>query len=341
MRTLVGLMVLWVGVVLPIAMSAQERFRIMSYNVENLFDCQDDSLHQDEEFLPSALRRWNSFRFYQKVANIGKVIIAASAPDIPDLVGLCEVENDSCLYALVHRSPLREFHYKYVMTQSADVRGIDVALLYQPKTFRLLSAESLRIAPPSPHFSPTRDVLHVTGRIASRDTLDVYVVHAPSRRLGKKESTPYRRAVMERIRQSVDSIVRIRRQPNIVIMGDFNAPAHDPILTKALAVQPLQPPYSPDALYNLLAADTAGTYKYKGLWETIDHIVINGQMLRSSATFSTTSTSGQVLRFPFLLQRDERYGGTQPYRTYHGVRFIGGFSDHLPIVADLQLTLPQ
>ena len=105
---------------------AQHAFRVMEYNVENLFDCRHDSLKQDTEFLPGSVRNWTYRRFQDKVNKIGKVILAAGKEQVPDLVGLCEVENDYCLKSLTRYSPLREVGYKYVMTSSPDVRGIDV-----------------------------------------------------------------------------------------------------------------------------------------------------------------------------------------------------------------------
>ena len=47
---------------------------------------------------------------------IAKVIIATGEENVPDLVGLCEVENDHCLKDLTENSPLREAGYRYVMT---------------------------------------------------------------------------------------------------------------------------------------------------------------------------------------------------------------------------------
>lgn len=110
---------------------AQEPFRVMFYNVENLFDAKDDTLKNDQEFLPEATRKWDYYRYKDKINKIARVIISTGKDNIPDLVGLCEVENDSCLLDLIKYSPLREAGYRYVMTHSPDERGIDVALLYR------------------------------------------------------------------------------------------------------------------------------------------------------------------------------------------------------------------
>ena len=146
---------------------AQEPFRVMFYNVENLFDCQHDTLKNDYEFLPDAPKGWTQARYHDKLARIAKVIIATDEENVPDLVGLCEVENDHCLKDLTENSPLREAGYRYVMTDSPDERGIDVALLYQRGTFKLVGKNCISVPYKEIERRPTRDILHVTGQVAS------------------------------------------------------------------------------------------------------------------------------------------------------------------------------
>lgn len=117
----------------------------MEYNVENLFDCEHDTLKNDREFMPESVKKWTYFRYRDKLLKIAKVIVAAGEEYVPDLVALCEVENEHVIRDLTRYSPLKEAGYRYVMTTSPDQRGIDVALLYQPGTFRLLNWRSIRI----------------------------------------------------------------------------------------------------------------------------------------------------------------------------------------------------
>ncbi len=86
-------------------------------NCENLFDTRHDSLKNDVEFLPEGSYHWTPYRYWHKVNHLG----------LPDLVALCEVENDSVLFDLTKRSAIRTAGYEYVMTDSPDERGIDVA----------------------------------------------------------------------------------------------------------------------------------------------------------------------------------------------------------------------
>ena len=130
--------------------SDEERvpFRVMSWNVENLFDTHHDTLKNDNEFLPDAIRHWNYTKYKKKLADIARVITAVGEWNPPALVGLCEVENDSVLRDLTQRSPLKELNYRYVMTNSPDLRGIDVALLYQRDLFKLISFHSIQATSP-------------------------------------------------------------------------------------------------------------------------------------------------------------------------------------------------
>ena len=130
-----------------LSFAQQIRFRVVSWNVENLFDIHHDSLKNDREFLPDALRHWNYTRYKKKLTDMARVITAVGEWEPPALVGLCEVENDTVLRDLTRRSPLKELNYRYVMTDSPDLRGIDVALLYQRDLFKLLSFRSVSIPP--------------------------------------------------------------------------------------------------------------------------------------------------------------------------------------------------
>ena len=326
------------------ASSQQERisFRVVSWNIENLFDTHHDSLKNDHEYLPDAIRHWNYSRYKKKLADVARVITAIGEWNPPALVGLCEVENDTVLRDLTRRSPLKELSYRYVMTNSPDLRGIDVALLYQRDLFKLLSSRSISI-PPFKQHRPTRDLLHVSGLLLAGDTLDVFVCHFPSRSGGAKESEPYRLSVAKKIRLEADSILTSRRRPQLIIMGDFNDYPDNKSITEVLAA--IAPPPYPEALklYHLLAGKakagkhTFGSYKYQGEWGLLDHMIVSGTLLNISAPFFTNEERANVSRLPFLLSDDDKYGGKQPFRTYYGMKYLGGYSDHLPIYTDFEL----
>lgn len=298
----------------------RQSLRVMSWNVENLFDTLDDEGFRDEEFLPQSDHRWTSHRYWQKLTDVARVFAAVSDDDrLPDLVGLCEVENDSAMTALTRRSVLRHLHYDYVMTHSPDARGIDVALLYQPARFRLLSHRSIRI-PSSEHgLRATRDILYVKGLVATAsgtDTLHVMVVHLPSR-AGGHTGDQNRRLAAATLWGAVDSLLNRAvsgAAPPIVVMGDFNAPAKDRIFRQS-PLRLTDDPKSP------------GTYSFRGIWQWIDHILV---------TPSMTTTVARPVRLPWLLEENKSYGGQTPRRPFRGPSYHGGISDHLPVVIDIE-----
>lgn len=320
-------------------------FRIVSYNVENLFDFRHDTLKNDYEFLPDATRHWNYSKYRKKLDNIARVIIATGGWTPPALVALCEVENDSVMRDLTRYSALREADYRYVMTQSPDERGIDVALLYQRNLFKLLSYQSLPVDKPRKNSRPTRDILHVSGLLLNRDTLDVLVAHFPSRSGGARESEPYRLLAARKVKHAIDSLYTIRQHPQIVLLGDFNDyPENKSVkeVLEAAAPSTLQDSLHPQKLYHLLARKTKtrkhfGSYKYQGEWGLLDHIIVSGTLLQEHAPLYTEEAKADVFCLPFLLTRDKKYEGQQPFRTYYGMKYQGGYSDHLPVYAEFRL----
>ncbi len=293
-------------------------------NCENLFDCRHDSLKQDMEYLPEGARHWTPYRYWNKLDNIAREIVSCGRDDsgyeLPDLVALCEVENDSVMSDLTRRSLLRTLNYDYIMTNSPDLRGIDVALLYHTFTFRPISHTSLRISPLK-GMRPTRDILYVCGQVRSGDTLHVFVVHAPSRFGGERKTRPYRMAVANRLSAAIDSIYSLRPSAKVIVAGDFNDYSNSPALQYLTARQLHEVSAGAQGTHG-----ARGSYCFRGHWESIDHILVSPALL-------PLWHSTRIHDLPFLLEEDTRYGGHKPRRTYNGYQYqADGYSDHLPVV---------
>ena len=157
---------------------------LVELNCENLFDYEHDPGKNDTEWVEGVVRRWSPQRYWLKQRNFAQEIMSCSNDTaswgLPNLIALTEVENDRVLHDLTRRSLLRNAGYHYLMTESADSRGIDVALLYQPLVFRPLCYDCLTVEPME-GMRPTRDILYVKGKYISGDTLHIFVVHAPSK----------------------------------------------------------------------------------------------------------------------------------------------------------------
>jgi endonuclease/exonuclease/phosphatase family metal-dependent hydrolase len=283
-------------------------------NCENLFDCRDDSLKQDEEFLPDGLRRWKRTRYWRKLNNIGQELLSCS-DCLPDLVALLEVENDTVLFDLTRRSLLRNAGYHYLMTDSPDERGLDVALLWQPASFRPICYDTYTV-PVIKNMRPTRDILYVMGETIAGDTLHIFVVHAPSRYGGEKETRQHRLQVVQVLQPLLEPLLGSK----VIIAGDFNDYADSPSM-RMLCSQ---------GLVNATARATGsngakGTYRYQGEWRSIDHVLLSPSM---DAKVDTAYINDAL----FLLEDEPRYGGKRPRRTFQGFNYRPAFSDHLPLV---------
>ena len=303
-------------------------FTFVELNCENLFDCRHDSLKNDTEFLPDGAYHWTRTRYWQKLDRIGQTILSCGVKEqtwqLPDMVALCEVENDSVLHDLTRRSLLRNARYDYVMTNSPDERGIDVALMYSPYSFRLIGSHSVRVKPIK-GMRPTRDILYASGVTASGDTLHVIVAHLPSRRGGEKYSRPFRMMAARQVAAVIDSIYnKVSAEAKIIVAGDFNDYSNSESMQLLCSKRMIG--VSKGAKGHTGAK---GTYRYQGLWGSLDHILV-------SIPLADIATECYVNDAEFLIERDEKYGGVKPRRNYLGPRYLNGFSDHLPLVARFQ-----
>lgn len=323
---------------------SQEPFRVMFYNAENLFDTVNNPDTDDDEFTPEGNRRWTNKRYYAKINNLAKVISSAGEWNIPALVGLCEIENEKTLHDLTLYSPLKEMQYRFILGESNDPRGINTALLYQRDQFRYIEHQNIQVDL-SAYNKTTRHILHVSGEILTRDTLDVFVCHFPSRRDGQRETEILRTEAAHTLQTQIDSLFDIRTHAQIIVMGDFNDEPHNKSLAKTLQAQPLNQHPSPHSLYNLFhslaRSSRIGTYKYHGEWNFLDQIIVSGNLLNPLHRFHALPETAAIFHPDYLLTEDITQSGKRPKKTYHGYKYESGFSDHLPVFVDFILHLPQ
>lgn len=328
---------LYLFVLLSICIYSQDEiFRVMSYNIENYFDCVDDPLTHDEEYLPGGMRGWNYQRYTQKQYNIARVIASLGSWEPPALIGLCEVESRKAMMDLI-RGPLKNIGYRFSHFESPDFRGIDVALLYHPEQFNILQEQAITVRFLDNPQSTTRDILYVKGTAPIGDTLHVFVCHFPSRLGGELESEGKRVRAATVLRQSVDSLFMLNAQANIIIMGDFNDHPDDMSLSEMLQAACPDDNLKSAQLYNLIFpfhVEGRGTHKHEGEWGVLDHLIVSDNLLKSENKLSTSCRNTYIHDPPFLMEDDLKFLGLKPRRTYIGMKYNDGFSDHLPIYLD-------
>jgi hypothetical protein len=315
--------------------TAQPKRRIMFYNVENLFDTNDDSLTDDNDFLPDGMMRWNHSRYHKKINSLYKTIISAGEWEPPLIVALCEIENKNVLEDLIYDTYLSKFNYGIIHEDSPDRRGIDVCLIFRKGLVDIVHHCYWIPGGKQNKSYNSRSILYAKALIGG-DTIHLIVNHWPSRRGGVLAGEENRNEIADLIDDKIDSInQRNLYGSKILIMGDFNCTPEDPVIKNMLLSAD-----KGDTLVNLseiVALHDLGTYRYQGSWEMIDQLIVSKQLLRSSSGLYTEPDLLRIFKPDFLLKKDPKYPGLTPYSTFRGYKYQGGFSDHLPILLDLKV----
>lgn len=293
---------------------SQKERSVAFYNVENLFDT-IDGVNDDAEFLPAGKNNWTSKRYEEKIQHINQVIQALQYPVI---MGFCEVENQQVMQdVLTFNKRLKK--YGIVHYDSPDARGIDVGMVYDQKTLKVVSSGKLRFVLPGQTEATTRDIVWAKFR-TKKDTIFCMVNHWPSRRSGQDESEPLRIKAAETARVFIDSVLQVQPATKIVFMGDLNDHPSDKA-PKKIAERLVPMIDKSSGIYG-------GTHNYKDEWDVLDHLMVSNGFM-TSTSMKAISGSGKIHSFDFLIT--EYKGKMVPFRTYAGTKYLGGYSDHLPV----------
>ncbi|HRO41777.1 MAG TPA: endonuclease/exonuclease/phosphatase [Flavipsychrobacter sp.] len=311
---------------------------IAFYNFENLFDTEDDPKNWgDDEFLPTGPYRYTQEIYEQKLHNLATVIKQLGTDVTPDgaaIIGTAEIENDKVLQDLTQQPEIKERGYKFIHFDSPDSRGIDVAMLYNPKYFKVLFARTLNtnISKFGEKGGKTRDVLYVNGVLLG-DTINVFVNHWPSRRGGEAATAPLRAIAASVSKRIIDSLKAINPRTKSIVMGDFNDDPIDLSITKVLGATGEKNKVGKKGLFNPFVnfyKSGIGTLGYDDRWNLFDQIIISGSFLHASEN-EWKYYKAEVFNKEFLKNSFGRYKG-YPHRSFDGNRWLNGYSDHFPTI---------
>ncbi|MDQ7816149.1 MAG: hypothetical protein RDU14_03935 [Melioribacteraceae bacterium] len=311
----------------------ENSFYVASWNVENLFDTFDDPYINDSEFLPESSKEWTEDKFQNKLSNLAKVINYINDGCGPDILGLVEIENVNVLKWLVYK--FRDRDYVIVHRDSPDERGIDAALVYDRKIFGIVAIDTIRVEIPTR--TPTRYILHATLRhLTSNSIIHYFVNHWPSRRGGEVKSEPNRIAAAKTLRREIDKIQLDEKDPQIIIMGDFNDDPDNKSVEQVLGAKKFEcnDQFSNNEILNLSYKKFSageGSYLYGAKWNMIDQMMISASLLQGNE-IQYDCESYEVIKPEFIIIQEGDLKGA-PLRTYAGSRYLGGYSDHFPVGA--------
>lgn len=305
---------------------------IAFYNLENLFDTEDDQHILDDDFLPNSDRNWTPKRYEKKIYKLSSAISSLGpeeAQNAPVILGVAEVENKKVLRDLIASKKLAEYEYDFVHYNSPDERGIDVGLLYQTEYFEVLESESIPILLYNEEGQRdfTRDILYVKG-LLNNEPIHIFVNHWSSRRDGADETAYKRIKAAETVREKINYIQFQEKDPHIIIMGDFNDdPTSESIRDYLMDTDLYNPMEKLLTLYS-------GSLNYKGEWNLFDQIIFTTNFF-DYKKHTHSFASADIFDEYFLTQWKGRYKGN-PFRTYAGRKYLGGYSDHFPVYIRLK-----
>lgn len=305
----------------------KEDFTIAFYNLENYFDTRNDPHSLDDDFTPTGFKKWNDKKFLWKTKKLAKAISQIGKEEtgeLPVLVGVAEIENAAVLEALLVSDALKETNYGYVHFDSPDERGIDTGLIYHKDCFKVIASETLPLLIENTNGlrDYTRDILYVHGALNGEE-MHIFVNHWPSRREGAKETSYKRIAAAETILQKMKRLKSKWEEAHVIVMGDFN---DDPrsesiqhLMGSKVFINPMEKLLSP----------VMGSANYKGEWSLFDQVLLSHNFLNiEKGTHSFRKAA--IFSPKFLKEWKGKYKGN-PYRTYAGKKYIGGYSDHFPV----------
>lgn len=325
------------------AQAQEKKFNVYAvgfYNLENLFDTCHDEGKKDYEFLPNGSYKWNGRKYSHKLRNLARVLSDMGTDVLPPsvgcaIIGVSEVENSKALDDLTAQPALAARGYKYCHVEGPDRRGVDCALLYNP---RLFTVRDVRLVPyvqslekDSAYY--TRGFLTVSGTLAD-EHVTVIVNHLPSRFNGSF----YREQGAAQIKAVKDSLLRDDPKVKVIVMGDMNDDPMDKSMAESLGAKREIKNVGDGDMYNpwwnVLAKDGRGTLFYNGAWNLFDQIILSPSLLcrDGKRDYSTLKYfKHNIFRRDYMIQQEGKYKGS-PMRTHAGGVWLDGYSDHLPTV---------
>lgn len=314
--------------------SKKRNLTVAFYNVENLFDTISAPKKNDAEFTPGSEKKWTAVRYSKKVNDISKVLAAINKNELPEIIGLCEVENRKVLEDLIGTESLKSGKYAIAHFESPDFRGIDCALIYRPDEFKVLESKPVKVSFSNDARYTTRDILYVKGRTKNREEFHIFVNHWPSRIGGMEETEQKRVAVATILKNKIDSVRAANSDAKIIVMGDMNDEPSNNSLAEILKAQS---PGSENArLVNLMSPlhdNKLGSYNYQGNWNMLDNVIVSDNLLDKKG-FQCVEKQGVVFHEPWMEFKNKK-GEISPNRTYGGSNYYGGVSDHFPVYFQL------
>lgn len=343
MKRIITILIFVIASITSTCQQPNDTLYLAFWNTQNLFDIVDNPEINDEDFLPEGDMQWTDDRLDKKMYNLARIIRMMNEERGPDILGVCEVENQEVLDQMVIKY-LSDLDYKIAYLESPDNRGIDNGLIYKSDKFKLISLQADTV-----HLTdgwPTRLIFGVNLLTNENEKITIFVNHWPSRSGGQIESEPKRISAAQTLRKAVDRIFFSDENSNIFIIGDFNDDPKNVSVLKTLKANPIKCDSLPadfemnseSELFNLAYQSFEvgeGSFKYRDTWNMLDQIIVSGPIITGDV-FRYVCNSFEVFKPDQIVTQTGQYQGA-PFPSYGGRRYLGGYSDHFPVIAKFEI----
>ena len=320
---------------------SQKNYQIKTiafYNLENLFDTINDPTKNDEASPMMEIKENKTAVYQKKLNNMAKVLSEIGVQETKNtavIIGVAEIENRNVLEDLIHTEYLKDKQYDIIQYDSPDLRGIDVALLYQENHFKPTHHENfeLRLWNENGIRIYTRDQLLVSGYLDD-ELIHIIVNHWPSRRGGEEKSRSKREKAAYLNTQIIEKIKLSDPNPKIIIMGDLNDDPTNSSLKSVLKTKAIKANVKEGDIYNPMEdmfRRGQNTLVYRDNINLFDQIMFTSTFLTTTKDYSTYKMyKTNIFNPQYLTTQTGKYKG-YPFRSFSGNNFIGGYSDHYPV----------
>jgi hypothetical protein len=315
-------------------------YYVAFWNVENLFDVVNSSRRTDKlrRVLAGELTGWTAGVLNRKVRQLASIIRQMNQGRGPDILGVCEIENEYVLRLLLDNLNISGRNYDIAHHDMSDHRGIDVAFIYDRNSFTAEAQFSHYII----KRTATRDLFQVNFRTAGSNLLNVIGNHWPARLGGQYASEPYRIIAGETLAYFHQRIREEQGSNNaaVMAMGDFNDEPFDrSILKHAMGERTrskVTRARSPKFL-NLMwphLGEGKGTHFYNNNPGMLDQFLVAKGLLTGNSNMFVLMDTVKIVSFPEMVS-----GGVYPSPLRYGRGSSinrDGFSDHFPIAVKIR-----
>jgi len=311
---------------------------IAFYNLENLFDFEDDPITFDDDRTPEGKDHWTEEIYNAKLKNMAQVLSEIGVDvtgTTPAIIGVCEIENRRVLEDLLNQEALLHKQYGVIQFDSPDRRGIDVALLYQKQLFAPTHYKAIPLFIYAENDITkriyTRDQLLVSGMLDG-ERMHFIVNHWPSRSGGEARSRPKRIKAAQLNKQIIDSLFVEDPYAKVITMGDLNDDPTSPSVKEYLKTVEDKEDVQLKELYNPMEAmfkKGLGTLAWRDSWNLFDQMILSSELLKEDYSSYRFYQAG-IYNKPYLANSRGRYKG-YPYRSFGDGGYTGGYSDHFPV----------